>query len=159
MFKSQGDRSEEVEVYMCGRDGTYRVPVVLKGQCNELLVEMSPWTKQNGRRLFFLFKNRPSQCNGPYNSPSMYVKTGPPDPADFATTRHLIHWRFLALRAMVWAIVGISRTSHYKKIRHLPAVAYREMSLGISRCDVRDMPTLGPTIARSATVGKLDAES
>jgi hypothetical protein len=29
----------------------------------------------------------------------------------------------------------------------------------ISRCDVHDMPTVGPTIERSATVRKLDAES
>jgi hypothetical protein len=31
--------------------------------------------------------------------------------------------------------------------------------IGISRMSQRDMPTVGPTIARSATVGKLDAES
>jgi hypothetical protein len=35
----------------------------------------------------------------------------------------------------------------------------KSASCGISRCDVSDMPTVGPTIARSATVGKLDAES
>jgi hypothetical protein len=34
-------------------------------------------------------------------------------------------------------------------------VAYRAKSLGISRCDVRDMATIAPTIARIATVGEL----
>jgi hypothetical protein len=33
-------------------------------------------------------------------SASIDVKTGSPDPADFATTRPLIHWRLLAIRAM-----------------------------------------------------------
>jgi hypothetical protein len=37
--------------------------------------------------------------------------------------------------------------------------AYRAKPLGISRCDILDMPTVGPTIAHSASVGKLDAES
>jgi hypothetical protein len=51
-----------------------------------------------------------------------------------------------------------------KKIRqNLPAVAYRGKPLGptvgISRTAQRDMPTIGQTIVRSATVGKLDAES
>jgi hypothetical protein len=46
------------------------------------------------------------------------------------------------------------------KIRqNLPGVAYRAKSLGISRCDGRDLPTVAPTIARIATVGELDAES
>jgi hypothetical protein len=45
------------------------------------------------------------------------------------------------------------------KIRqNLPAVAYRAKSLGQSRCDSRDMPTVTPTIARIATVGELEAE-
>jgi hypothetical protein len=48
-----------------------------------------------------------------------------------------------------------------KNRQNLPAVAYRYRAkpLGIFRCDVRDMQTVGPTIARSATVGKLDVES
>jgi hypothetical protein len=50
-----------------------------------------------------------------------------------------------------------------KKIRqNLPAVAYRGKPLGptisISRTSQHDMPTVGQTIARSATVGKLKAE-
>jgi hypothetical protein len=89
----------------------------------------------------------------------IYVKSGPPDPADFATTWHLIHWRFLALCAMVWATVVILRPAQKKPCQSLPAVAYRAKPLGISRCDVRDRPPVGPTIAQSATVGELDAES
>jgi hypothetical protein len=50
-----------------------------------------------------------------------------------------------------------------EKIRqNLPAVAYRGKPLGPtvgkSRMSQRDMPTVGQTIARSATVGKLEAE-
>jgi hypothetical protein len=37
------------------------------------------------------------------------------------------------------------------------AVANRAKHLGISLCDGRDMPMVGPTIARSVTVGELDA--
>jgi hypothetical protein len=84
------------------------------------------------------------------------------DPADFATTWHLIHWRFLALRATVWVTVGISRQAQKKTRQNLPAVAYRAKPLGttvgISPTSHHDMPTVGPTTARSATVGKLDAE-
>jgi hypothetical protein len=108
---------------------------------------------------FFLFKNRPSQSNRPYNSPSIYVKSGPPDLADFATTRHLIHWRFLALCTMIWATVGISQPAQKKTCQNLPAVVYRAKPLVISRYDVRDTPMFSPTIAQSATVGKLDVES
>jgi hypothetical protein len=68
------------------------------------------------------------------------------DLADFATTQHLIHW-----------------PAQTKTLKNLPAVAYRAKpfgpTVGISRISQRDMPTVGPTIARSATVGKLDAES
>jgi hypothetical protein len=50
-----------------------------------------------------------------------------------------------------------------KTRQNLPAVAYLGKPLGptigISRTALRDMPTLGPTMAQSATVGKLDAES
>jgi hypothetical protein len=77
--------------------------------------------------------------------------------------RHLILWQFLALSATVWATVGISRTAQKKIRQNLPAVAYRGEALGptvgISRTSPRDMPTVGQTIARSATVGKLEAES
>jgi hypothetical protein len=91
--------------------------------------------------------------------PPIDVKIGSSDPADFASTRHLIHWRFLALHAMVWATIGILRPAQKKTRQNLPAVAYHAKPLGISCCDIRDMPPVGPTIARSATVGKLDAES
>jgi hypothetical protein len=81
----------------------------------------------------------------------------------FKGTQHLIHWRFLALRGTVWATIDISRPAQKKTRQNLPAVAYRAKPLGqtvgISRTSQRDMPTVGPTIARSATVGKLDAES
>jgi hypothetical protein len=43
-------------------------------------------------------------------------------------------------------------------LQNLPAVAYRAKSLGISRCDGRDMPMVAPAFARIATVGELDAE-
>jgi hypothetical protein len=51
-----------------------------------------------------------------------------------------------------------------KKIRqNLPAVAYRGKplvpSIDISRTSQHDMPTVGQTIPRSATVSKLEAES
>jgi hypothetical protein len=61
------------------------------------------------------------------------------------------------------APVGISRTAQKKIRQNLPAVAYREKPLGqtvgISQTSQCDMPTVGQTIARSATVGKLEAES
>jgi hypothetical protein len=64
---------------------------------------------------------------------------------------------------MVWATVGISWTAQKKTRQNLPAVAYRGKphgpTVGISRTAQQDMPTVDPTIARSATVGKLDAES
>jgi hypothetical protein len=44
----------------------------------------------------------------------IYVKTGSLDLADFATTRHLIHWWFLAVHTTVWATVGISRPAQKK---------------------------------------------
>jgi hypothetical protein len=42
---------------------------------------------------------------------SIYGKTRFPAPADFALTRHLIHWQVLALGAMVGANGGISQPS------------------------------------------------
>jgi hypothetical protein len=49
-----------------------------------------------------------------------------------------------------------------KTRQNLPAVAYRAKPLGptvgIWRTSQRDMPMVAPTIVRSATVGKLDAE-
>jgi hypothetical protein len=69
----------------------------------------------------------------------------------------------LSLLATVWATVGILRMTQKKIRQNLPAVAYRRKPLwptvGISRMSQRDMPTVGQTIARSATVGKLEAES
>jgi hypothetical protein len=51
------------------------IGIGLKGQCHELVVEMSPWSSRLGlnkcRGPYFLFKIRPSQSNGPYNSPSI----------------------------------------------------------------------------------------
>jgi hypothetical protein len=38
-------------------------------------------------------------------------------------------------------------------------VLYWAKSLGKSHCDGRDMPTVAPTIARIATVGKVEAKS
>jgi hypothetical protein len=68
----------------------------------------------------------------------------------------------LALRATVWATVGISRTAQKKIRKNLPAVAYwgkpLGLTVGISRTAQRDMPTVDPTIAQNATVGKLYAE-
>jgi hypothetical protein len=60
--------------------------------------------------------------------------------------------RPLAYRAVT---AGSGRT----KIRqNLPAVASLSKSLGKSRCDVRNMSTVAPTIERIATVGKIEAE-
>jgi hypothetical protein len=120
---------------------------LLKGQCHEVVVE----TKD--REPFFPQQNRPFQSYSLYSSTSIYVKTSSPDPADFAMTWHLIHWRVLALRAMVGATFGISQPSQHDmptdlklglcKIRqNLQAVAYWAKSLGISRCDSCDMPTV-----------------
>jgi hypothetical protein len=68
----------------------------------------------------------------------------------------------MALYAMVYATIGISRTAQKKTRQNLLAVTYQAKPLGptdgITRTSQLDMPTVGPTIARSATVGKLDAE-
>jgi hypothetical protein len=50
-------------------------------------------------------------------------------------------------------------SGHIKIRQNLPAVAYQAKSLGTSRCDGRDMPTVAPTIAQIAAVGKEEAES
>jgi hypothetical protein len=59
---------------------------------------------------------------------SIDVKTGPPDPADFATTR-----RVLAIRAMFGrplAYCAVTARSDRLQIRqNLPAVAYQAKSL------------------------------
>jgi hypothetical protein len=69
----------------------------------------------------------------------------------------------LALRATVWATVGISRTAQKKIHQNLPAVAYSGkpfgLTVGISRTSQRDMTMVVQTIALSATVGKLEAKS
>jgi hypothetical protein len=49
-------------------------------------------------------------------------------------------------------------SGHIKIRQNLPAVAYRAKSLGKSRCDGRDMPTVAPAIVRMATVGEFEAE-
>jgi hypothetical protein len=119
--------------------------------------------KTNGHEPFFPFKNRLSQSYDPYSSASINVKTGSPDPADFATTRPLIHWQVLAIRAMFGrplAYYAVKAVSGCTKIRqNLPAVAYRAKSLGKSHCDGRDFATVAPTIAQITTVGKVEAES
>jgi hypothetical protein len=80
--------------------------------------------------------------------------------ADFAMTWHLIHWRVLAIRAIVGAIIGISRLSpcdmptdmkpgHCKIRQNLQAVAYWAKPLGMSRCDSNDMPMVAPTLVRT----------
>jgi hypothetical protein len=64
---------------------------------------------------------------------------------------------------MVGATVGISQhvmPTDLKPVRskirqNLPAVAYRAKPLGISLCDGREMPTVGPRgFARYATAGR-----
>jgi hypothetical protein len=93
----------------------------------------------------------------PYSSTSINVKTGSLDPADFATTRPLIHWRVFAICKMFGrplAYHAVTAGSGSIKIRqNLLAVAYR--SLDKSRCDGRDMPT----IAQISIVSKIEAES
>jgi hypothetical protein len=78
-------------------------------------------------------------------------------------TRPLIHWRVLAIRVMFGrplAYRAVTAGPGWIKIRqNLLAVAYRAKSLSNSRCDDCNMPTVAPTIARIATVGKVDAES
>jgi hypothetical protein len=64
---------------------------------------------------------------------------------------------------IVWVTVDISRCGGWvrwhKNLPNLPAVAYQAKSLGKSHCDGSDMPTVVPTIAQIATVGKIDAKS
>jgi hypothetical protein len=77
----------------------------VKEQCHETLVEIRPWSDRLSLNLWsrtlFLLKNGPSQSYVPYSSASIDVKTGSPDPADFAMTQLLIYWRVLAIHAMV----------------------------------------------------------
>jgi hypothetical protein len=93
---------------------------------------------------------------------------GSPDPVYIAMTRLIIHWRVLAICAMLGTNLGISQPSQSdmpmdqepscsKSRQNLPAEAYRAKFLGISCCDGRDMPTVA--IERMATVGELDAKS
>jgi hypothetical protein len=64
---------------------------------------------------FFLFKNRPFQSHGPYSGASINVKTGSPDPADFAKTRRLLPrlWH-IALKQLQYAKVAqtMARTAN-----------------------------------------------
>jgi hypothetical protein len=108
---------------------------------------------------FFPLKKTPNaSIHGPYSSASIDVKTGSPDPADFGTTRPLIHCQVLAIRAMFgWPLAYpyaavTAGWGHIKICQNLPAVAYWVKSLGKSHCDGRDIPTVSPTIAQIATV-------
>jgi hypothetical protein len=57
-----------------------------------------------------------------------------------------------------WYIATAQKKTHH----YLPAVAFRAKphgpTVGKSRTSQRDMPTVSPTIAQSATVSKLNAE-
>jgi hypothetical protein len=67
-------------------------------------------------RTLFPFKDRPSQSY----SPSIDVKTGSPDPADFATTRILIQIYPLAYSASTAAIAtGGTTIARTANTRHL----------------------------------------
>jgi hypothetical protein len=81
-------------------------------------------------RALFPIKNRPWQGLGPYSSASIDLKTGSPDPVDFAMDRPLIHWRVLEIRAMFGrplAYRAVTAGSDPIKTRqNLPAVAYRQ---------------------------------
>jgi hypothetical protein len=105
---------------------------VLKGQCHEMVVEIRQWSgtlcQTLGCEPFFPFKNRPSQRYGPYSSASNDVKTGSPDPANFATTRPPIHCQVLAICAMFerpLAYRSVTAGSGRIICQNLPAVAYR----------------------------------
>jgi hypothetical protein len=105
------------------------------------------------------FKNRPPQTYSPYSSSSVDVKTGSSGPVDFATTRPLIHWRVLAIRAMFGQPLAYRAGTGRIKIRQDPlAVAYLVKSLSKLHCDGRDMPMVAPTIAQIATVGEVEAK-
>jgi hypothetical protein len=81
------------------------------------------------------------------------VKTDSPDPADFATTRNN-NLPTVTLRPMVGPTVGISRCA----IRNMPTVGPRGFSRYEMLADfgaffsiaVRDMPTVAQTVVRSA---------
>jgi hypothetical protein len=108
----------------------------------------------NGRKSVFPFKNRPSQSCGPYSRAYIDVKTGSPDPVDFAMTRSLIYWH-IALSELRHAN---SRTTlcklpePQKKDQRLLAVCPKNKmasvgslrngctTIGISRLSQRNMP-------------------
>jgi hypothetical protein len=66
------------------------------------------YANTNGHEYFFPFKNRLSQSYSPYSSASID-----------AMTRPLIHWRVLAIRAMVG-----------------PLLVYHIISLGLNYCSM-----------------------
>jgi hypothetical protein len=80
------------------------------------------------RKPFFPFKNRLSQSYRPYSSASIIVKTGFPDPVNFATTRLLLPrlWYFrqspLAVLAHRAGLAAICQWSHKHCVnyQHLP---------------------------------------
>jgi hypothetical protein len=80
----------------------------------------------------FLYKNRPFQSHGPYNSASVDVKTGSPDPADFAKTQRQLPrlWHIaqslLAYRAEAAAIYQ-GRTNNCANCQHSPYCFLREL--------------------------------
>jgi hypothetical protein len=92
-------------------------------------------------RSFFPFKNRLSQSYGPYSSATIDVKTGSPDPADFATTRLLIQMYPLVYRAVTalicqWSHKTISRTAnthHLIFLLELPLELYNTAFFGDHR--------------------------
>jgi hypothetical protein len=106
---------------------------------------------------FFLFKNPLSPNKGPYNSASIDVKNGSPDPADFAKTRRLCWLQYTNVaqpfhelpepRKMDHRLVAV----HAKKTRwQMLAVraivwatlAYRSCLSAICQGTLRDMPKL-----------------
>jgi hypothetical protein len=66
-----------------------------------------------------------------HSSAFIYVKTGSPDPTDFAMTRHLIHWRVLALSAMVGARVSYETSFDSKQPKLEPKLVSK---LSETRC-------------------------
>jgi hypothetical protein len=83
-------------------------------------------------RTHFSFYNRPFQSYDPYSSASIDVKTGSPDPADFAKTRHLLPrlWHIaqspLAYCAEAAAICQ-GRTNNGANCQHSPSCFLREL--------------------------------
>jgi hypothetical protein len=112
---------------------------------------------------FFLFKNRPFQSYGSYSSASIDVKTGFPDPADFAKTRRLLPLLLhivqspLAYRAEEAAICQ-GRTNNGPNCQHSPSCFLHELphvsdpfftALAVHAMDVRHWHIAADTVAES----------